>query len=57
MKISQNDLKRSKEIALLLDRYGRSGLISQMKLDGVEEPSEFETSREGQATPDHSQLK
>ena len=40
MKISVNHLKRYKEIALLLWKYGRSDLVQQMGIDEAVDPQE-----------------
>jgi predicted unusual protein kinase regulating ubiquinone biosynthesis (AarF/ABC1/UbiB family) len=52
MKISANHLKRYKEIALLLWKYGRSDLVRQMGIDEAIDPKEVKTASDGEATPD-----
>ena len=52
MKISANHLKRYKEIALLLWKYGRSDLVKQMGIDESLDPQELEPASAGGATPD-----
>lgn len=52
MKISANHLKRYKEIALLLWKYGRSDLVKQMGIDETVDPHELKPAPDGAATPD-----
>jgi len=52
MKISANHLKRYKEIALLLWKYGRSDLVTQMGIDEAVDPHEAKAASAGAATPD-----
>ncbi|HUE89622.1 MAG TPA: hypothetical protein VMO26_26400, partial [Vicinamibacterales bacterium] len=52
MKISANHLKRYKEIALLLWKYGRSDLVKQMGIDEAVDPQELKPASAGGATPD-----
>ena len=52
MKISANHLKRYKEIALLLWRYGRSDLVQQMGIDEAVAPQEAKAASAGEATPE-----
>jgi predicted unusual protein kinase regulating ubiquinone biosynthesis (AarF/ABC1/UbiB family) len=52
MKISANHLKRYKEIALLLWKYGRSDLVQQMGIDEAVDPQEAKAASAGKATPD-----
>lgn len=52
MKISANHLKRYKEIALLLWKYGRSDLVKQMGIDETVDPQELKPATDGAATPD-----
>ena len=52
MKISANHLKRYKEIALLLWKYGRSDLVQQMGIDEAVDPQEAKAASAGEATPD-----
>ncbi|MBE0544169.1 MAG: AarF/ABC1/UbiB kinase family protein [Verrucomicrobia bacterium] len=52
MKISANHLKRYKEIALLLWKYGRSDLVKQMGIDEAVEAQELKPAPDGAATPD-----
>lgn len=51
MKISANHLKRYKDIALLLWKYGRSDLVKQMGIDETVDSEEKPVSA-GEATPD-----
>jgi predicted unusual protein kinase regulating ubiquinone biosynthesis (AarF/ABC1/UbiB family) len=52
MKISANHLKRYKEIALLLWKYGRSDLVRQMDLDEAVDPQTLKPEGGGEASPD-----
>ena len=52
MKISVNHLKRYKEIALLLWKYGRSDLVKQMGIDETVDLQELKPASDGGATPD-----
>jgi predicted unusual protein kinase regulating ubiquinone biosynthesis (AarF/ABC1/UbiB family) len=52
MKISANHLKRYKEIALLLWKYGRSDLVQQMGIDEAVDPQALKPAGDGEATPD-----
>jgi predicted unusual protein kinase regulating ubiquinone biosynthesis (AarF/ABC1/UbiB family) len=52
MKISANHLKRYKEIALVLWKYGRSDLVRQMGIDEVVDPREAKTASDGAAKPE-----
>src|ERR1043166_4776840 len=52
MKISANHLKRYKEIALLLWKYGRSDLVKQMGIDEAIDPKEMKPASDGEGTPD-----
>jgi ubiquinone biosynthesis protein len=52
MKISANHLKRYKEIALLLWKYGRSDLVKQMGIDDAIDPKEWKPASAGGAGPD-----
>jgi predicted unusual protein kinase regulating ubiquinone biosynthesis (AarF/ABC1/UbiB family) len=52
MKISANHLKRYKEIALLLWKYGRSDLVQQMGIDEAIDPQTLKPASDGEATPD-----
>ena len=52
MKISANHLKRYKEIALLLWKYGRSDFVQQMGIDEAVDPQELKPASDGEATPD-----
>lgn len=52
MKISVDHLKRYKEIALLLWKYGRSDLVNQMGIDEAVDPQELKPAPDGAATPD-----
>lgn len=52
MKISANHLKRYKEIALLLWKYGRSDLVQQMGINEAVDPQEAKAASAGKATPD-----
>ncbi|HVR34379.1 MAG TPA: AarF/ABC1/UbiB kinase family protein, partial [Methylomirabilota bacterium] len=52
MKISANHLKRYKEIALLMWKYGRSDLVKQMGIDEAVDPQELKPAGAGGATPD-----
>jgi len=52
MKISANHLKRYKEIALLLWKYGRSDLVQQMGIDEVLDPQEAKPANAGEPRPE-----
>jgi len=52
MKISVNHLKRYKEIALLLWKYGRSDLVQQMGIDEAVDPQEAKAASAGEAAPE-----
>ncbi len=52
MKISANHLKRYKEIALLLWKYGRSDLVQQMGIDEAIDPQEAKAASAGKASPE-----
>ena len=52
MNISANHLKRYKEIALVLWKYGRSDLVRQMGIDEVVDPREAKTASDGAAKPE-----
>ena len=52
MKISANHLKRYKQIALVLWKYGRSDLVRQMGIDEVVDPREAKTASDGAAKPE-----
>jgi ubiquinone biosynthesis protein len=52
MKISANHLKRYKEIALLLWKYGRSDLVQQMGIDEAVDPQEAKAASAGQTRPE-----
>jgi predicted unusual protein kinase regulating ubiquinone biosynthesis (AarF/ABC1/UbiB family) len=52
MKISVNHLKRYKEIALLLWKYGRSDLVQQMGIDEAVDPQEAKAASAGEAMPE-----
>jgi len=52
MEISANHLKRYKEIALVLWKYGRSDLVRQMGIDEVDDPREAKTASNGAAKPE-----
>ena len=52
MKISANHLKRYKEIALVLWKYGRSDLVRQMGIDEVVDPREAKAVNDGAAKPE-----
>jgi predicted unusual protein kinase regulating ubiquinone biosynthesis (AarF/ABC1/UbiB family) len=52
MKISTKHLKRYKEIALLLWKYGRSDLVQQMGIDEAVDPQALKPAGDGEATPD-----
>jgi ubiquinone biosynthesis protein len=52
MEISANHLKRYKEIALVLWKYGRSDLVRQMGIDEVDDPQEAKTASDGAAKPE-----
>src|SRR6266542_2882558 len=52
MKISANYLKRYKEIALLLWKYGRSDLVQQMGLDDTVDPQTINAAKTQRATPE-----
>jgi predicted unusual protein kinase regulating ubiquinone biosynthesis (AarF/ABC1/UbiB family) len=52
MKISANHLKRYKEIALLLWKYGHSDLVQQMGIDEAIDPQTLKPASDGEATPD-----
>jgi ubiquinone biosynthesis protein len=51
MKLSAHHLKRYKEIALLLWKYGRSDVVTQMAVEGVD-PAELKPVNGEKATPD-----
>ncbi|MEI7733265.1 MAG: AarF/ABC1/UbiB kinase family protein, partial [Verrucomicrobiota bacterium] len=53
MNISPNHLKRYKEIALLLWKYGRSDLVQQMGLGDAIDPQEIKAVSPGAASPEH----
>jgi predicted unusual protein kinase regulating ubiquinone biosynthesis (AarF/ABC1/UbiB family) len=50
--LKPNHLKRYKDIALLLWKYGRSDLVRQMGLDEAVEPQTLKPAIAGEATPD-----
>jgi predicted unusual protein kinase regulating ubiquinone biosynthesis (AarF/ABC1/UbiB family) len=50
--ISINHLKRYKQIALLLWKYGRSDLVRDMGIDHVVDPQALKPTNGGEATPD-----
>jgi ubiquinone biosynthesis protein len=52
MKISAQHLKRYKEIALLLWKYGRSDLVQQMGLDESVDPQAINAAKAQRATPE-----
>jgi ubiquinone biosynthesis protein len=52
MEISANHLKRYKEIALVLWKYGRSDLVRQMGIDEFDDPREAKTASDGAAKPE-----
>ena len=52
MKISANHLRRYKEIALLLWKYGRSDLVQQMGIDEVLDPQEAKPANVGEPRPE-----
>ena len=52
MKISVNHLKRYKEIAMLLWKYGRSDLVQQMGIDEAVDPQEAKAASAGEAMPE-----
>ncbi|MCC5805635.1 MAG: AarF/ABC1/UbiB kinase family protein [Opitutales bacterium] len=52
MKFTPKYLKRYKEIALLLWRYGRSDIVAKMSEDGAIDADDLEPAAEGKATPD-----
>lgn len=52
MKISANHLKRYKEIALLLWKYGHSDLVKQMGIDDAIDPQEAKAADSGEAGPE-----
>ena len=52
MKISAKHLKRFKEIALLLWKYGRSDLVQQMGLDESVDPQAINAAKTQRATPE-----
>ena len=52
MKISAKHLKRYKEIALLLWKYGRSDLVQQMGLDESVDPQAINAAKAQRATPE-----
>jgi ubiquinone biosynthesis protein len=52
MKISTNHLKRYKEIALLLWKYGRSDLVKQMGIDDAVDAQETQAVNPGAAPPE-----
>jgi len=52
MKISASHLKRYKEIALLLWKYGRSDLVQQMGIDEAVDPQEAKAASAGEAAPE-----
>jgi ubiquinone biosynthesis protein len=52
MKISANHLKRYKEIALVLWKYGRSDLVRQMGIDDVVDPGEAKAASAGETKPE-----
>jgi ubiquinone biosynthesis protein len=52
MKISANHLKRYKQIALVLWKYGRSDLVRQMGIDEVVEPGEAKAASAGETRPE-----
>src|SRR5580765_6081790 len=52
MKISGNHLKRYKEIALLLWKYGRSDLVQQMGIDEAVDPQEAKMAGAGETKPE-----
>ncbi|HEU6448103.1 MAG TPA: AarF/UbiB family protein [Verrucomicrobiae bacterium] len=52
MKLSANHLKRYKEIAFLLWKYGRSDLVRQLQLDETFDPSEFKSDGRGNTPPE-----
>src|SRR5258708_37009511 len=52
MKISTSHLKRYKEIAFLLWKYGRSDLVKQMGIDHTLEPLEVRHGGTHQANPE-----
>jgi ubiquinone biosynthesis protein len=52
MKISANHLKRYKEIALVLWKYGRSDLVQQMGIDEAVDPQQAKAASAGGARPE-----
>jgi len=52
MKISAHHLKRYKEIAMLLWKYGRSDLVKQMGIDDGLDPNEAKSASAGTAKPE-----
>src|SRR5688572_7180333 len=52
MKVSPKHLKRYKDIALLLWKYGRSDLVQQMGIDDTLAPSEAPAANSGDADPE-----
>ena len=53
MKLSANHLKRYREIALLLWKYGRSDLVRQMNVDEGIDSARAETASASETTPEH----
>jgi ubiquinone biosynthesis protein len=52
MKFALNHLKRYKEIAQLLWKYGRSDLVKQLGIDEAVNPQALKPAGDGEATPD-----